>query len=104
MSIVVFPNLFFNAVTDAMIAKQLCYIINNNLSGIFHLTCEDIVNYKDFYKDLISNLGFKNPKLKENFEESGYFALLSKRYNEFPNELRCTNASVINYLINIAQI
>lgn len=45
-------------------------------------------------------LGFNNAKMEENFEEEGYFALLSKRNNEFPQLLGLTNKSVINYLIN----
>ncbi|MFU0783298.1 MAG: dTDP-4-dehydrorhamnose reductase [Thermoanaerobacterium thermosaccharolyticum] len=98
--IVVYPKLFHNTNTDVMIAKQLCYIINNNLNGIFHLVPEDIINYKDFYYELITGLGFKNAKIKNNFDEEGYFALLSKRNNEFPRQLRFTNKSVINYLIN----
>ncbi|MTI49924.1 sugar nucleotide-binding protein [Sporosalibacterium faouarense] len=97
--IVVYPKLHHNTNTDVMIAKQLCYIINNNLHGIIHLTSEDVVNYKEFYKELITGLGFKNAKIKDNFEEEGYFALLSKRINEFPKQLRVTNKSVINYLI-----
>jgi dTDP-4-dehydrorhamnose reductase len=49
---------------------------------------------------LIAKLGFNNAKIEENFEEEGYFALLSKRNKEFPAQLRFTNESVINYLIN----
>jgi dTDP-4-dehydrorhamnose reductase len=98
--IAVYPKFFHNTNTDVMIAKQLCYIINNNLKGIFHLTSEDVVNYKDFLNELISGLGFKNSRIEENFDEKGYFALLSKRSNEFPEELRFTNKSIINYLIS----
>jgi dTDP-4-dehydrorhamnose reductase len=98
-NIVVFPKLLHNTNTDVIIARQLRHIINNNLKGIFHLACEDIVNYKDFYCELIAGLGFKNSTIEENFNEKGYFALLSKRTNEFPEELKVTNKSVINYLI-----
>ncbi|MZK49006.1 sugar nucleotide-binding protein [Clostridium beijerinckii] len=99
--IVVYPKLFHNTNTDIMVARQLCYIINNNLKGTFHLTSEDVVNYKDFYNELIKGLGGNNSRIQENFEEKGYFALLSKRNNEFPKELRLTNKLVINYLINL---
>jgi dTDP-4-dehydrorhamnose reductase len=99
-AIVVYPKLFHNTNTDVMIARQLCYIINNNLRGTFHLASEDVINYKEFYNELIKGLGFINARIEENFEEEGYFALLSKRSNEFPKELRFTNRSVINYLID----
>jgi dTDP-4-dehydrorhamnose reductase len=98
--VVVYPKLFFNTNTDLMIAKQLCYIIEHKLKGIFHLGAKDVVNQKDFCNELIMGLGFNNARLQENFEEEGYFALLSKRDNEFPERLRLMNKSVINYLIN----
>lgn len=96
---VVYPKLFHNTNTNVMIARQLCYIIHNNLKGVFHLASEDVVNYRDFYSELIKGLGFNNARLEENFEEEGYFALLSKRSREFPKQLRVTNKSVIDYLI-----
>jgi dTDP-4-dehydrorhamnose reductase len=99
-SVTVYPRLLYNANTDVMIAKQLICIIDNNLKGIFHLVPEDVVNYKDFYNVLITGLCFKNAVLEENFEEEGYLSLLSKRSNEFPEELRFSNESVINYLTN----
>jgi dTDP-4-dehydrorhamnose reductase len=98
--IIVYPKFYCNTNTDVMIARQLCCIINNNLKGIFHLVPEDIINYKDFYKELMTGLGFRNANIEENSEEEGYFALLSKRTNEFPEQLRFTNKSVIDYLIN----
>lgn len=96
--IIVYPKFFHNTNIDGMIARQLCHIIDNNLKGIFHLASEDVINYKDFYDELIMRLGFKDAKIKENFEEEGYFALLSKRNEEFPKYLRFNNRSVINYL------
>lgn len=96
--VIVYPKLFLNSNTDIMIAKQTAYIINNNLRGIFHLAAGDIINSKDFYFELIKELGFNNAALEENFEEKGYFALLSKRSNELPKDLRLINESVIKYL------
>lgn len=94
-NIIIYPKLFHNTNTDVMIARQLCYIIQNNLKGIFHLSSEDVANYKDFYCELIAALGFNNAKIEKNSEEEGYFTLISKRTNEFPKNLRSTNKSVI---------
>ncbi|WP_426350573.1 sugar nucleotide-binding protein [Alloiococcus sp. CFN-8] len=96
--IIVYPKLFLNTNTDVMIARQLCYIINNDLKGIFHLASEEEVNYKNFYLELISRLGFKNVTVEDDFEVEGYFTLLSKRNNNFPEQLRFTYKSVIDYL------
>ena len=98
--VVVYPKLFFNTITDIEIAKKVSYIIEHKLKGIFHLVAEDVINHKDFCNELIMELGFNNARIEENFEEEGYFALLSKRNNEFPDWLRSTNKSVINCLIN----
>lgn len=94
--IMVYPKLFCNTNTDVMIAKQLFYIIEHKLNGVFHLAAEDVVNQKDFYNELIMRLGFNNVSTEEDPEEEGYFALLSKRNNEFPEQLRLTNEEVIN--------
>ncbi|URZ17927.1 sugar nucleotide-binding protein [Clostridium felsineum] len=96
--IILYPKLFINTNTDVIIAKQLCHIIRNDLKGIFHLTSSASVNYKDFYIKLIEQLGFKNARILESFEEKGYFSILSTRSNEFPSDLIITNDYVISYL------
>lgn len=97
--IIVYPKLFLNTNTDIVIAKKIAYIMENKLRGIFHLAADDVINHKDFYNELIMGLGYKNALMDENLEEEGCFALLSGRNNEFPEGLRITNKSVINYLI-----
>lgn len=97
-NVLVYPKLFINAITDKMIALKVIYIIEHNLNGIFHLVSEDVVNYKDFYIELINKLGFENVRVEENIDEKGYFALLSKRGNEFPERLKIASRSVISYL------
>lgn len=97
--IVVYSKLLCNSNTDVMIAKQTNYIIENDLKGIFHLGTEDIMNQKDFYHELIKGLNYNNVSIVENLEEEGCFALMSKRYDEFPMQLKFTNRSVIEYLI-----
>ncbi|MGH4117507.1 sugar nucleotide-binding protein [Clostridium sp.] len=97
--IIVYPKLKLNAITDVVIAKKVLYIIEHYLKGIFHLVADDVISHKELYKELIIGLGFNNESMEEHFEEEGYFAILSKRNNEFPQQLKLTNKSVINYLI-----
>jgi dTDP-4-dehydrorhamnose reductase len=99
-NVVVYSKLLCNANIDTVIAKQLCYIIEHRLKGVFHLVSGDMVNQKEFCIELIKGLGFENVKIEENFEEEGYFVLLSKRINEFPEFLRLNNKDIINYLID----
>jgi dTDP-4-dehydrorhamnose reductase len=96
--ILVYPKLIINTNTDVMIAKKITFIIEHKLKGIFHIATEDVINHSDFYNKLIMGLGFDNIEIEEDFEEQGYFALLSKRNNEFSKNLSTTNKSVINYL------
>jgi len=97
--ITVYPELFINTNTDIMISRQLCYIIENDLRGIFHLAAEDIIGYRELYVQLIEGLHLYAPVLQNDIREKGYFAILSKRSGEFPKQLRITNQMVINYLI-----
>jgi hypothetical protein len=39
--------------------------------------------------------------IKKDFQEQGCFVLLSKRSSDFPEELRMTNKSVADFLINM---
>ncbi len=98
--VVVYPKLFYNTISDTMVAEKITYIIKHNLQGNFHLTTEDVISHKEFYIKLITGLGFYNAIIKENFEEEGCFALLTKRNNEFSEPLGLENKSVINYLVN----
>jgi len=98
--VIVYPKLYINTITDVVIAKQVSYIIQHNLRSIFHLGADDMINYKELYNELIMGLGFNNAYMEENFEEEGYFAILSNRNNEFPEQLGLTNKAVITYLIN----
>jgi dTDP-4-dehydrorhamnose reductase len=93
--VIVYPKLFITINTDIVITKQLCYIIEHKLKGIFHLVIGDVVNQKDFYTKLIMEMGYNNVRFQENFDEEGYFALLSKRSHEFPKELIEMNKSIV---------
>jgi dTDP-4-dehydrorhamnose reductase len=98
--VLVYPKLLINTNLDILIAKKISYIIEHKLTGKFHLVAEDVISHKEFYNELTLGLGFNNLRFEESIEEEGYFALLSKRANEFPKELGLTNKEVINYLIS----
>ncbi|OPJ58056.1 sugar nucleotide-binding protein [Clostridium oryzae] len=96
----VYSGIFVNTNTDVCIAKKTCYIIDKDLKGIFHLSADDMMDYKDIYNQLVLKLELKNVKFDEEISEGGYFAILSKRQQEFPNDFRISNRLVIDYLTN----
>lgn len=100
IEVLIYPKLYINTITDVVIAKKVSYIIQHNLKGIFHLGADDVINYKELYNLLIIGLGFNNVNMEENYEEEGYFAILSNRNNEFPEQLGLINKLVITYLSN----
>jgi dTDP-4-dehydrorhamnose reductase len=65
----VYPKLFCNTNTDIIIAKQLSYIIEHNLKGIFHLAAEDVIKHKDFYNKLVKGLGYNNVRMQKKIED-----------------------------------
>ncbi len=58
-------NLYINNNTDEMLAKQICYVVENNLKGIFHLGSSEVINHYDFIKSIVSRLGYKDVKYNE---------------------------------------
>lgn len=64
----VFPlysNLFMSANTDQNVAKEIRFIIERRLSGIFHLTSKDFVSYQDFYSGIFTKSGRKDIKYQK---------------------------------------
>ncbi|MCM1991857.1 sugar nucleotide-binding protein [Oceanirhabdus seepicola] len=95
----VYSNLYLTSITDVMLAKQIHYIIKNDLRGIFHLATDDIMNQIDFMSKLTSKLGYKNVKLRRIKAGEGkyYLAVVSNRA-DLPEELKLSNEDVISYL------
>jgi dTDP-4-dehydrorhamnose reductase len=94
-----YTNLYINNNTDEMLAKQICYIIENDLKGIFHLGSSEVINYYEFVKKIITNLGYKDAKFNEETipGEKHYQAVLPT-IEEFPKEFMFSNEYVINHI------
>ncbi|WP_028776189.1 sugar nucleotide-binding protein [Shimazuella kribbensis] len=99
----VYSNLVCNNLSDALLAKQLRYIMEKELKGTFHLSSMDMVTQEEFYRQIIS--GFSNEKnilqnhLYQDKAENFYFCLHSNR-EDIPASLRVTNKDIISYLLN----
>jgi len=91
-------HIYATRITDKMAAKQIHYIMENNLKGTFHLGTSDIMSEKDFITELIEKLGYKNAKIKEaSFNEDKYLAVLSRK-NIWPEDLIFTQSDIIKEL------
>ncbi len=93
----VFPNLIISVTTADKIAQQVHYIINKELSGIFHLSTKDVIHHEDLFKEISEKLSDNMPIFKSVYSsnEDKYLAILPKK-NKLPKNYRITVAEVIN--------
>ncbi|MFD0861532.1 sugar nucleotide-binding protein [Sungkyunkwania multivorans] len=96
----VFPNLVMNVISDYKLTQQLHYIINRDLSGIYHLGSTDLVHHHDFIEELVESLRLKKPIYKNvytsNFDR--FLAVLPKDH-KLPKHLQCSYQDVLRHLV-----
>ncbi|MCW9038703.1 sugar nucleotide-binding protein [Altibacter sp.] len=92
----VYPNLIITVTTANKIAQQIHYIINQRLTGIFHLASSDMVHHEDLFRELTDKLSNKLPIFKRVFSrnEESYLAILPKE-KKLPKQYRISVAEVI---------
>ncbi len=92
----IFPNLVISTTTINKVCQQIHYIINQSLSGIFHLASNDVVHHDDLFKEIASKMGDKMPIFKSVFSsnEDRFSAILPKE-NKLPNPNQITVSQVI---------
>ncbi|MBI0577979.1 sugar nucleotide-binding protein [Neobacillus cucumis] len=98
----VYSNLVCNNLLDIQLAKQLRFIIESKLKGIFHLGSVDRMTQGQFYEQIISKLESENSLLNyhlfQDMTETFYFTLKSNR-EDMPSSLQSTNMDIISYLL-----
>ncbi|WP_075617707.1 sugar nucleotide-binding protein [Paenisporosarcina indica] len=99
----VYSNLECNNLSDTLLAKQLKYIMENKLNGIFHLGSVDMMTHERFIGKLAKSLTYKelhfNHSLFQQITDNCYFGLKSYR-NDIPKSLQQTNAEIISDLVS----
>tara|TARA_B110000003_G_C16631486_1_gene526822 strand:+ start:547 stop:1401 length:855 start_codon:yes stop_codon:yes gene_type:complete len=92
----VYPNLIISVTTANTIAQQIHYIINKELTGIFHLASNDLVHHQDLFIEICEKISNKKPIFKSiyNSNDDQYLAILPK-YNILPANYQTTVAQVI---------
>jgi dTDP-4-dehydrorhamnose reductase len=100
----VYSNLVCNNHLDIQLAKQLRYIIEYDLKGIFHLCSKDLMAQGQFYEQIVRKLRCEKSILRYNVyqapDDIGYFALKSNR-DDLPDSLQITNKEIISYLLEV---
>jgi|TARA_R100000306_G_scaffold125_3_gene231 dTDP-4-dehydrorhamnose reductase len=93
----VFPKHIISITTEDKIAQQVHYIINKNLTGIFHLASNDVIHHDDLFMEIATKIGRKMPIFKTVYSsnEDLYRAILP-RDNKLPEALQITVSEVID--------
>lgn len=98
----VYSNLECNNLSDKTLAKQVNYIIENKLNGIFHLGSVDMMSHEQFIEKLARSLTSRElhfaPSLFQQIADTCYFGLESYR-NDLPEGLHKTNTEIISELV-----
>ncbi|NQX78150.1 sugar nucleotide-binding protein [Gilvibacter sp.] len=99
------PNQIISVNTEQEVARQLHYIINRKLSGIFHLSSTDLIHHSDLFLELSQKLGLTEMIFAYNYSSNDdeYYALLPK-YNLLPAEYRNSVANLVNQVVLNEQI
>ncbi len=93
-----YSNLQCSFMLDVQLARQLHYIFDNGLNGIFHLGSTNRILEMDFFTQLIGHFTTTQVNIEPNAYEDAkklyYFGLISKR-DDIPQQLLMTNEQII---------
>lgn len=92
----VFPNLVITANTIDKICLQIHYIINQSLTGIFHLASDDMIHHDELFMEITQKLSSDLPIFKNVYtsNEDRYQAILP-RQKRLPKSYRISVEEII---------
>lgn len=91
-------NLYVNYTLDIQIARYIQFIIDNNLTGVFHIGSKDLYDYTRFQKDLAAKLHLKSPDFEiHSLPQKEYQAVLTAR-DDIPEKLSFSVNDILEYL------
>ena len=95
----VFPNTIINVNNNIKLSQQIHYIINQKLTGIFHLGSTDLIHHFDFIKLLITKRYHKKAIFKQVYttNEMRYLAVMAKE-NKLPQNLLFSYTEILDDL------
>ena len=101
----VFPNSVINVNSDRKLSQQIHYIINHQLSGIFHLGSQDLIGHYEFIKGVVERRNHKKATYKQVFTTNDirYLVTLPKE-NKLPQHLQINYNEVLDDIDLIRKI
>ena len=98
-TIEVFPNTIINVNNDIKLSQQIHYIINQQLTGVFHLGSTDLIHHFDFIKLLVKKRYQRKAVYKQVYttNQMRYLAVLAKE-NLLPNNLHFSYSEILDDL------
>ncbi|SFX09215.1 dTDP-4-dehydrorhamnose reductase [Thermoactinomyces sp. DSM 45891] len=94
----VFSNLVCNHHLDVLLAKQVRFMIEHDLRGVFHLASIDRMTQSQFYEQILDQLEGEKSTLQNRLfldkENMAYFQIESNR-EDIPKSLQYTNQDII---------
>ncbi|KQX65874.1 sugar nucleotide-binding protein [Paenibacillus sp. Root444D2] len=103
-SIKIYTNLYSTRNTDQLLSMQITYLMEQGLTGIFHLGTTDIMLHSEFLKRLLTRWGYKDVVFEELMQETFSSVIPEKYYNSLltnnplPKELQINHEQLIEYL------
>lgn len=97
-----YRNLYINHTLDVQIANYIKYIIEKDLTGIFHVGSTDVGDYNEFLIKLINKMNLEMPKFEiEPLGQEGHYMVLLSSRTDIPDDLIMTNNDIIDILTNM---
>ena len=95
----VFPNTIINVNNDIKLSQQIHYIINQQLTGVFHLGSTDLIHHFDFIKLIVNKRHLKKAIYKQVYttNQMRYLAVLAGE-NKLPSNLLFSYTEVLDDL------
>ena len=95
----VFPNTIINVNSIQLLTRQIHYMINRKLTGVFHLGSTDLISHFDFIQEVVKRRHHNKGIYKQVFTTNAtrYLATLPKE-NKLPPHLLVNTADVLEEL------
>ncbi|RAV28710.1 sugar nucleotide-binding protein [Sinomicrobium soli] len=93
----VFPDLVMNVTCADKFARQIHYMINRHLTGIYHLGSRDLIHHDEFIGNITEELGYERPLFKNVYTRNTdrFLAVLPKD-NKLPAQCQLEVQDVVN--------